>query len=100
MSRLPNGLSIVISEGGIAGIARATFTNRDNIGPYLDLGSYIVKKHHDQKMGAPVHYLGKDIDLQINVDTGPREDGAIYSHIYADLQGRVFNEPMECRFVR
>lgn len=97
---LTGGLSLVIKEGGFTGMTTATLTNRDGLGPFIDLGTIAVHQKPAQPGvdGAPLVYIGEGFELSINVDGAPTPQGQ-YSHVYADMNGRVFNEPMYCELM-
>jgi hypothetical protein len=97
---LASGLSLKITSGGFAGLTQVTLVNRDGLGPFVNLGSISVslKPNPSHRLGAPVVYTGNGFELTINVDGGGDQNGGFYSHVYADINGRVFNEPMTCTF--
>ena len=97
-SGLPSGLSLTIfSQEDVGGLV-AELINRDNIGPFVNLGQIPVvrKEYPDDFMGAPITYIGSDFLLDINWDGGP-VDGTFPSHVKATIQGRTFDEPMICK---
>jgi hypothetical protein len=96
-SHLPSGLSLVITSGDLSGKFLAELTNRDDIGPYVNLGSIVVTRKQGSVTGAPITYTGKDFNLEITIDSGD-DNGNFPAHVYADVKGRVFNEPMTCSF--
>lgn len=100
LSGLTGGLSVQIKSGGFAGLTWAELTNRDGLGPFVNLGQITVHQVPAQPGvdGAPLVYQGEGFELSINVDGAPTPQGQ-YSHVYADIHGRVFNEPMYCELM-
>jgi hypothetical protein len=100
-SGLPSGLSLTISSQEDLGGLVAEITNRDNIGPFVNLGQIPVvrEEYPDEVMGAPITYIGSDFILDIIWDGG-RVNGAFPSHIKATIQGRTFDEPMTCQMFK
>jgi hypothetical protein len=88
-SRLPSGLSLTITSDNVA-----HFTNRDNIGPFVNLGTLPVSA---QSRGEQVEYTGSDFSLQITRSYDQVDNGYM-AQVYLDIQGRVFNEPMYCNY--
>ena len=97
---LASGLSLKITTGGFAGLTQVTLVNRDGLGPFITLGTLTVTRQPNpsHRLGAPTVYTGEDFELTINVDGPGNQNGGFYSHVYADINGRVFNEPMTCTF--
>jgi hypothetical protein len=105
-SGLPSGLSIVIDRDTESDALTASFTNRDNLGPYVDLGSIEVSrrcalpKPLGKPLSGPVTYVGDDFELNIFADApapgSAGEDGEIQAHVYVVRQGRTFDEAMFC----
>jgi hypothetical protein len=88
-SRLPSGLTLTITSDNVA-----HFSNRDNLGPFVDLGTLTVSA---ASRGEKVEYTGSDFNLQIERSYDQSSNGYV-SQVYLDIQGRVFNEPMICNY--
>jgi len=97
-SGLPSGFSLTITKDTETQALTASFLNRDNIGPFINLGSIPVyrKYYSPEIMGAPITYLGKDFELNIIWDAAPMPSGAYHSHVDATIQDRRFDEAMLC----
>lgn len=97
-SGLPSGFSLSITKDTETDVLSASFSNRDNLGPYINLGSIpVIRKYVSPEiMGAPITYVGKDFDLEIIWDGGAEAGGAFHSYVHAVLEGRTFDEPMLC----
>lgn len=95
---LPSGFSLVISKEVESQQLSASFTNRDNIGPFVNLGTIPVERkiYPPEQLGAPITYVGENFELNINRDAPARPDGTYYAHVYAVLQGRTFDEAIYC----
>jgi hypothetical protein len=96
-SGLPSGLfvSIFTQEGSDESIAQ--LTDRNNIGPFVNLGyiSVTLVKYPEGVRGTPLTFIGSDFQLDIIWDGGLRE-GSYPSYVDVTVQGRHFSEPMSC----
>src|SRR5580658_10332347 len=72
-SGMTGGLSVAIKSGEFSGVDTAYLTNRDDIGPFIQLGSVVVHQQAVQPGvdGAPLVFLGENFELSINVDGAP-----------------------------
>lgn len=97
-SMLPSGFSLSITKDTETEALTASFSNRDNIGPFVNLGSIpVTRKYYSPEiMGAPITYVGKDFELNIIWDATPMSSGAYRSHVDATIQDRRFDEAMLC----
>lgn len=60
-----------------------------------EFGTFEVTQKQSANVGAPRVYVGKDFELQIDVDTLP-VNGRIRAHLNADAQNRRLSEDMLC----
>jgi hypothetical protein len=97
LSGLPSGLSVQIVKGGLGGFMYAKISNRDNIGPFENLGRVLVtrKVQPSDRMGAPTEFVGKDFDLVIVTDA-LATNGMFPAHVSVEIRNRVFNQQMKC----
>jgi hypothetical protein len=96
-SGLPSGLSVsIFSQEGSDGLV-AELINRDNLGPFVDLGDIAVTRveYPNNVRGGPVTFIGYDFRLDIIWDGGLHE-GGYPSYVDVTIQGRHFSEPMRC----
>ena len=101
-SGLTSGVSVVIQTDTTTNLTEAVLTERRGLGPFVELGKIPVTRQAvpSSVMGAPITYLGNNFKLQIFWDGGPDGNGGLPSDLYADVNGRVFNEPMICTIPR
>lgn len=91
------GLSVVVSQGGIAGITQIT-VNRFFLGHH-SISNHIVRQvPFDGRMGAPMTFKGQDISLSVNFTTAPAKDG---SHpgtlIEKQADGSLVKNELSCK---
>ena len=100
-SGLPSGLTVVIQNDPTTQLTEAVLTDRENLGPFVDLGKIPVTREPvpTDVMGAPITYVGQDFRLEIFWDGGP-DGGGLHSHVYVDIGGRAYDEPMICSIPR
>ena len=92
------GMSLVVSEGGLAGIPQIYIT-RYFIG-YSSNETYLarVQPPEPRRLGAPVVYKGNGISLSINFTTSLLEDGGHLGFLTLQKPGQeAMTERLSCK---
>lgn len=92
-----NGLSVTVSEGGLAGLSKITVT-RHFLGHSTEEKFY-TKRSSPTRMGEATSFTAKGIRLTVNFTTAPRKDGGAYSTLQIKKNGVTSMEELSCKTI-